>query len=335
MAIDIIIAWPRVGSGRGRMGRGPPLGQVDLFLCRLPRATKELDYSPSSHSPIDPARHMSRSQVPFHVQHIARPTHVERVLLRTEPDQLLAAQSLHRGLLQDGYDATFDAVRRSLDLGSKLGLFQKHSRSGYLLAPRGVACKNLAQFRPEVYSDVMHFLLYGTWEMTGHREYWSWSYATVCKIMWRDRPSVGDRRDIFGELYAEASRLFPDLEPVVGTETVGAVGNWLRQLSPSFLVVEGGRIRASQERKWFSPELAVLAVSYLYAARRAPAGTPILLDREAIEMLCPLSLSSPATVNAMIETAARTFPILEIHRGEWGSSAVLKEPIGVETIVLS
>jgi hypothetical protein len=275
---------------------------------------------------------MPRSQIPFHIQHIARPAHIERILGIVSDDQAFDAESVRLSLTQKGYFITQDAARRSLDMGKKLGIFEKPDSSTYTPTARGQACRNLALYRREVYCDVMHFLLFATWELGGHQDYWSWSYAKTCEILWRDRPSIRGRKAVFGQLSAEAAKEFPDLDPVVGTETVYAVTNWLRELSPPFLVLENDRLVASQEREWFSVELALLAVSYLYAARGAAVQTPLLLDHDTVHLLCPLCLASVDRIVAMIETASRTFPALDIHTGEWGSSVILRQTVDIPVL---
>ena len=163
---------------------------------------------------------MPRSQIPFHVQHIARPVHIERILGVVSDDRPFDAESIRLRLAQDGYPIAFDGARRSLDMGRKLGIFEKLNRSTYALTALGQACRRLTLYRREVYCDVMHFLLFATWELGGHQDYWSWSYAKTCEILWRDRPAIRGRKAIFGQLSAEASKTFPDLDPVVGTETI-------------------------------------------------------------------------------------------------------------------
>jgi len=269
---------------------------------------------------------MSRSSVPFHIQQSAQPSYIERILGIASDDQAFDAGFLHLRLNQDGYQVPLSGVSRSLQLGKKLGLLD---RSTYTLTARGQACRSLALYRREVYYDVMHFLLFATWELGGHRDYWSWSYARTCEILWRDRPAIKGRKSIFGQLSAEAAKEFPDLDPVVGTETVYAVTNWLRELSPPFFVLENDKLAATQEREWFSVELALLAVSYLYAARGVAVQTPLLLDRDTVELLCPLCLAPVDRIVAMIETASRTFPVLDIHTGEWGSSVILRRTVDI------
>jgi hypothetical protein len=271
------------------------------------------------------------SKTSFHIQQSAKLAHIERMLGIFSDDQALDLQSIHLGLTRDRYSIPLSGARRSLEVGEKLGLFEKQSRSAYTLTAQGRACRDLAVYRHEVFCDVMHFLLFATWELGGHQDYWSWSYAKICEIFWRDMPTIKNSRTIFGQLSAEASKEFPDSDPVVGTETVAAVKNWLRELSPPFFVMEDDKTVATQEREWFSTELALLAVSYLYTARDAAVQTPILLDRSTAEILCPLCLAPVERIMAMIETAARTFPFLDIHTGEWGSSVILQRMVDIPT----
>jgi len=265
----------------------------------------------------------------FHIQQVAKPMHIERILKLASGDQLFDAETMKVRLGQEGYQVTFDGARRSLDLGRKLGLFEKSSQSTYVLTALGQACHNLAVYRREVYCDVMHFLLFTTWELGGQQNYWSWTYAKAGEIFWRDKPKIRPNKIVFRELSAEASKEFPDLDPVIGTETITAMKNWLRELSPPFISLNEDKPVASQEREWFSVELALLAVSYLYAVRGAAIQTPILLDRLTVEQLCPLCLTSVDRIMTMVESAARTFPFFEIHTGEWGSSAILRQAVDI------
>ena len=82
---------------------------------------------------------MPKSSVPFHIQHIARPAHVERILNVASGNQPLDSNSVCLRLSQEGYQATLDGARRSLDMGAKLGLFGESHRSDYALTACGQA----------------------------------------------------------------------------------------------------------------------------------------------------------------------------------------------------
>lgn len=140
---------------------------------------------------------MSRSSSPFHIQHIARPAHIERILVTVSNGRAFTPESIRLQLIQEGYQITLDGARRSLDLGAKLGIFDRSNHSAYKLTVCGQACRDLALYRREVYCDIMHFLLFATWEFGGHQDYWSWSYAKTCAILWSDSPAIKGRKTIW------------------------------------------------------------------------------------------------------------------------------------------
>jgi hypothetical protein len=221
-----------------------------------------------------------------------------------------------------------------LNIAVRLGLLKKNGElEGYYLTDIGKACRTLSSFRETVYSDVVHFLFYSIWETHNHQDYWSWTYSRACEILWRQRPFLPSRRAIFGELSAIAMKEFPNLSPSMGTETVGAILGWLEGLSPSFLILEEGRLVSSRDREWFSPELAILGISYVCYVRQLPVQAPLLLDESTLCQLSNLCLATTETVLAIIETAASTFPFLSIHVGEWGSSVVLEQQVNVVDLV--
>jgi hypothetical protein len=275
---------------------------------------------------------MSQNTSSFHIQHIARPVHLERILGIVTNKQPFDTNLLHNLLTEDRYNVTYDGVRRSLDLGAKLGIFSKGDSSVYSLTSRGGACQKLALYRRDVYYDVMHFILFATWKLDRREEYWSWSYQKICELFWRAKPEIVGQRNVFRQLSAAATKSFPDLEPVVGTETVYAVSNWIREMAPPFFDLIDDKPVSCKDREWFSVELALLSVYYLYSSRSAAISTPILLDRDTLESLCPLCLTSTDRILSMIETASRTFPYLNIHTGEWGSSVILQKPVHISEL---
>jgi hypothetical protein len=272
---------------------------------------------------------MQPRKISFHLQHVARPEHLERILgvISKEPHDNVA--DIHLRLSQSGYSVTYDGVRRSLDVGAKLSLVEKKGASLYLLTDRGRALQSLALYRREVYCDVIHFFLFATWELEGNQSYWSWSYSKICELFWDNRPEIESRRIMFGQISDLAEKTFPEIDAVLGEETIGAVSNWLKQLEPTFLIIEDNKLIASKEREWFSPELALLSISYLYALKKAVIATPILLDKNSLQILTSLCLASQETIISMIDIASKTYAFIEIHTGEWGSSAILKQELNI------
>jgi hypothetical protein len=236
-------------------------------------------------------------------------------------------------LVNEGEKVIKGNVQRTLDVANKLGIVSKSSASKYKIEGLGVVLKKLALYKHDVYSDVIHFLFYAIWELRNHQDYWSWSYARICDLYWQNRPEIVNRSTMFGQLSALAVDSFPILTPAVGTETIDAVINWVKELNPPFFIVEdNNRISGCKERDWFSPELALLGISYLYTIKKVSISTPILLDRTIIDLLTPICLTTQGTIMSMIEIATKTYPFLDIHKGEWGSSIILTKVFDLSMI---
>lgn len=235
------------------------------------------------------------------------------------------------GLARDGYQPGRSWFR-AIDLAKKMGLMEDSVDRGLQLTQRGKVCRDLANFRPAVCADIMHYILYTTWQPGGMRDYWSWSYRQICEAIWRARPRLDEPKVVFAQVQAEAEHQFEDLAPALGEETVLAVRNWLADLSPQFLIAAGGKFVSCAERQWFSPELAILALSYLANASNIAAGTPLPLQPMTMERLEPLCLAPAESIASIVQTASSTYPQLAIHTGEWGSSAILRQPVDIVSL---
>ena len=236
-------------------------------------------------------------------------------------------------LLEEGYEINRDGVARTLNLGTKTGLFEKVGTNFYKLTVRGCACKSLVFFRKDVYYDVIHYLMFASWVLNNHTDYWSWSYRKICEEFWRSRPERTSSKEIFGEIMAEAAEAFPTSKPAAGTETVDKVVEFIQDLDPPFFIENNKGELVSSNRDWFSIELALLATYYLYVKLGLELSSPILIDDSIIKMISPLCLASQSTILQAIDMASKTFPYLTIHSGEWGSSLILNREVDIQLIV--
>ena len=109
--------------------------------------------------------------------------------------------------------------------------------------------------------------------------------------------------------------------------------NLLGDLTPPFFLIENESFVVSQSRHWFSIELALLSVYYLYRLQNISIHTPLLLDQETIKKLCPLCLADASTITTLIDIASKTYPYLDIHTGEWGTSVILQKEINLSMLI--
>jgi hypothetical protein len=273
------------------------------------------------------------NRVSFHIQHNAKPFYLERILSRASQGDFIDARQVELDLANEGEVVIKGGVQRTLDVANKLGLITKITTLKYKIEASGLILNKLALYKHDVYHDVIHYLFYAHWEINNHKDYWSWSYSRICDLYWQNRPEIANRSAMFGQLSAIVVDTFPTLTSAVGTETIDAVSNWLKVLNPPFFIFDdNNRIIGCKERDWFSPELALLAISYLYTIKKVSISTPILLDKTIIDSLTPLCLASHGTIMSMIEIASKTYPYLEIHTGEWGSSIILTKALDMTMI---
>jgi hypothetical protein len=272
------------------------------------------------------------NKITFHIQRAAKSKYLKRLVTFFSGEDLFDTAFILSTLITDGYEIDKNSISRSLTLGTKLGLFEKKHKNSYQLTQLGISCRKLANYREDVYNDLVHYLFYSAWTVNGNVNYWSWSYMKICEFYWRNCPKIEPKTKVFGRLMAEASYYFPDLKPAAGTETVDKVEEFLKTLSPPFFIVDDNKVLSCNSREWFSVELALLAVNFLYFQKGLSFNTPILLNQDTILELCSLCLADADVIMSMIDTASKTFQDLEMHKGEWGTSVILVEPVDISSV---
>jgi len=263
------------------------------------------------------------SKISFHIQQTANPIYLEKIICNFDQNTLIDRETVELSIQRDGIELSKGGVQRTINLALKMGILSKTRNTKYKFESLGIVLRKMALFKHDVYSDLIHFLLYSRWEYNNHQDYWSWSYSKICEMIWNNCPKNESNGVMFGQISSLAENYFPELAASLGEETIGVVKKWLKELEPPFFNFEGDKINC-KERNWFSPELALLGIHYLYTIRKAKINTPILLDQSTTYQLAPLCLTSNETILSLVDIASKTYPFLEIHTGEWGSSAILK-----------
>jgi hypothetical protein len=165
------------------------------------------------------------NKISFHIQHAAKPIYLEKIICNTNQNVQIDTKQVESIIQNDGIELTAGGVQRTLDLAYKLGILSKTINSKYKLEMSGVILKKLALYNHDVYKDMIHYLLFSRWEVNNHQDYWSWSYSKICEMFWDNCPDIENRRAMFGQVSALAEKSFPELDAVLGTETIGAVSS--------------------------------------------------------------------------------------------------------------
>jgi len=268
----------------------------------------------------------------FHIQNPVIPKNVLPILKGiNHPDQVTPIDVFHSLKLQN-IELKEAYISKCMDWMNKLGLLKKHNSKSYSFTATGVRLKHVAEFREETFFDLIHYLFFSRWVLGKGDDYWSWTYQRICELMWKDRSNIRTRSEIFSQISGEAKQLFANQSAAFGTETVGVVLRWLGALSPEVVILDKGNPTKIIERPWFSPELSVLSVSYLYKVLDLSFDAPLLLTPETISVMSAICFASESTMKTMIETASTTYPFLSLHVGEWGVSVILKHEVSIENV---
>ena len=196
-------------------------------------------------------------------------------------------------------------------------------------------CQTLST-RPQLYSDVVHFLFFVLFEEQQRQSTsyssWSWVYQSTCRLLWEVRPTVPTFSEQAAALNHKLASEFPNYKGGIHTDAPNTVILWLKQIQPPFLYLEG-QSRRTRSRQWCSPELFVLGIDRLYRRESLPYNTPFLLSEKAWDELALLCLTEMTLLEEVFEVARSTFPFLKMHSGEWGRSVILEREITIADIL--
>ena len=132
------------------------------------------------------------SRKKFHVDHDVRPGHVTAVLRQLSPFVGDVRTQLLQDLATSGHTINPHYLFWNLKVLRALGLTDMDEKTeSWRLTKRGVYLRALAEYNPQTFYDMMHYLYYASWNF-GDQETasFSWTYQTVCNLLWDRRPTV-------------------------------------------------------------------------------------------------------------------------------------------------
>lgn len=248
----------------------------------------------------------------FHVRHDLLPELTQELLLllhnlppgRTQTHLQAAAQA--RGYkLSERKD--YGKLLRSL---VELGLLAS-SRGALTLSDAGQVVATMVAFYPHLLPDFVHFIYYTIWEIDSAQRF-SWSYKTVCDILWQTAPGTIDRAYLVGLVLQEAEQQFNLKGISFSASSVAGILNWLAVLQPVCLTVQG-RQQIFNRRSYCSVELFALALNHVYQINQN--GSPFVpLSPLFRQNICRLCLITPEAFDEMLDQTENHFAKLQIRR---------------------
>lgn len=206
-----------------------------------------------------------------------------------------------------------------------LGFVEKDSND---LTHSGKLILEIESYKPDLFPDIAHGLQYMLWNS---REQWtncfSWTYRTVCQLLWRQGKVKLDRRDLASEVETMARAQFSRDDIALSPKSMGGIIMWLREMKPTVLQDENEFV----VRHFCPPELFLLAVDYLYQSDELDYGANLLLNESRQEAVCQMCLLDIQNFERVLQYALAQFSILEKGiGGGWGYFLRLDRRVSLE-----
>lgn len=252
----------------------------------------------------------------FHVDHDVRPVHVVAILKQLSPFVGDVRAQLLTDLAAGGHSINPHYLFWNLKVLRILGLTDMDEKAeSWRLTRRGVYLRALAEWNQRIFFDMMHYLYYASWNF-GDQEIttFSWTYQTVCNLLWHRRPTVIDGKAMAAEVRDLAQQQF-GLDSVSITDyAIDGVYNWLRVLDPPFAWTDSKsrRRETNAGRSSCSVELFLLAVDYLYRTQNVAYNRALTIDDSKAAIICRLCLLDPLKWKGILGRTVEQFSIL--HR---------------------
>jgi len=237
----------------------------------------------------------------FHVRHEVTPERTTEVLL-----------AISRGYTFDHVIQFERQVGRLRELGLVAGTVPDLE-----LTPLADELLRVADTKPQLLPDLMHYLHYIRWSETTPLEYtFSWTYRTLCDWLveqgecelahqWLEAAvthllGVIRESPYFGHALALATKKGAIS---LSTDSLNGVLHWLRPLRPP--VIEGDTFA---RRHFCPPGLLLLALGYVVQQTEAEVGIDLLLTPERREMLCRVCLLDSTALDRALDWMLPLYP---------------------------
>ncbi len=201
-----------------------------------------------------------------------------------------------------------------------LGLIEKSYNK---LTEQGQLILNIEMYKPSVFAEIMHGLLFSCWESQKPTiNCFSWSYRTLCQILWSTGSiEISNRRELASKIETQAREYFNHSNITFSSKSIGGAFLWLEVLEPN--IIEQATNRFSR-RAFCSPELFIMAINFVYEESHIDYGANLLLTDANKEFVCQMCLLEPGSFDRVLEYAIAQFGFLERGiGGGWGEYVTL------------
>lgn len=182
------------------------------------------------------------------------------------------------------------------------GLLQKDAKSRIGLSE---AALWVLQLKPEVRSDVVHFLIYTGWQDKKPLDRTVlWSYRQVVDLIWQ-QPGVDISKiaNVIAEEIRNQIQVTFESDPSFSLKSVRGVRKWLEALIPSVIAAD-----CFNRRHFCPPELVLLALGWAGQTLAGELDVDFLLTPERREAACRACLLDPAALDRVLDWTLPLYP---------------------------
>lgn len=271
------------------------------------------------------------SKIEFHVDHNVKPKNIEAILLFLSNRNFIKKEELFNKLKNYRCSIHPRHFNKNLFILKKFNVVDIKN-GGYILSKIGIQLQNYLNFDKKIFYDLMHFLYFTSWDYGNHQSlYFSWSYKTICEILWNYKPIILNRKKLAVDLLNSAHDTFEIKDISISHEAITGIFNWVNALTPSFI----NNLRKNEigeGRESCSTELFIVTLGYLYKMFNLNIGTPILLDTNKTEFICRACLLNEKYFDKMLDLTIKTFGYISKDYGEWGAFLILKKEVNINNL---
>jgi hypothetical protein len=254
----------------------------------------------------------------FHVRHDLQPSLTNELLIllrssttgQTENDLQKAAE-------ERGY-----RLRHRKDYGKllitldELGIVTEHQKK-FRLTDAGQIITNIAVYQRDLLAEFIHFLYMVGWDENQEQRS-SWSYKTVCEILWNTAPCHIDRDRLVNLITQEALSKFQDNRVSFSTSSVAGILNWVTELTPFCIVNGNDGLQYFSRRPYCPIEAFVLALNHIYCRYKTSKQAYIPITQDFKNQVCKICLIATESFDDMLAQAESCFSSIQVRheRGE-------------------
>ena len=265
----------------------------------------------------------------FHTYHNAKIEYFQEILEILEPKTYYQKEYLLEEATRRGYSiSSREAVLEdNLTLMNKLEIIQRTNNIS--LTTLGENLRNIFRNNHIAVGDLIHYLYYSHFDLKGRSSGSSWSYKNICSLLMQMSPVsiTAAMKDHIASMIAAKAENDSEVNRMISISprTVNGVINWLSVIQPPCLRKKGAS-QVFEKRVFAPPPLFALAVNFVYQAKEATYGVPIVLTDENIGKICGLCLLEKDKFEEVIRWSTETFDFLH-EVGGWERQILLeREP---------